>query len=70
MQFNPLIPILAPILSVELLTNSFGNESVARVAYIVLMTGITTAVALASWHLYGSTSSRSSDSPRWAVVKG
>lgn len=48
----PLIPILAPILSVEILANSLGNVSVARVAYIVLMIGITTAVALASWHLY------------------
>ena len=48
----PLISILAPILSVELLTNSLGSESLARVAYIVLMTGITTAVALGSWHLY------------------
>lgn len=48
----PLIPILAPILSVELLANSLGNLSAARIAYIVLMTGITTAVALASWHVY------------------
>lgn len=48
----PLIPILAPILSVELLTNDLGNASVARAAYIVLMTAITTAVAFASWHLY------------------
>jgi peptidoglycan/LPS O-acetylase OafA/YrhL len=48
----PLIPILAPILSVKLLTKALGNESIARVAYIVLMIGITTAVAIASWHLY------------------
>ncbi len=48
----PLIPILSPILSVELLANSLGNVTVARTAYIVLMTGITTAVAFASWHLY------------------
>jgi peptidoglycan/LPS O-acetylase OafA/YrhL len=48
----PLIPILAPILSVELLTNLFGNNWAARVTYILLMTAITTAVAFASWHLY------------------
>lgn len=48
----PLIPILTPILSVEILANSLGNVFVARVGYIVLMTGITTAVALASWHVY------------------
>jgi peptidoglycan/LPS O-acetylase OafA/YrhL len=48
----PLIPILAPILSVELLSDRLGSGWVARIAYIVLMTTITTVVAYASWHLY------------------
>lgn len=48
----PLIPILAPILSVEILAGYVGNASLARIAYIVLMTAITTTLAVASWHLY------------------
>jgi peptidoglycan/LPS O-acetylase OafA/YrhL len=48
----PLIPILAPILSVELLSTALGSGWVARVVYIVLMTSITTLVAFTSWHLY------------------
>ena len=48
----PLIVILAPVLSVLHLTNSLGNETIGRAAYIVLMTAITTAAAIASWHLY------------------
>ncbi len=48
----PLIPILAPILSVEILAGHVGDTSLARIAYIVLMTAITTTLAVASWHLY------------------
>lgn len=48
----PLIPILAPVLSVELLATSLGNPIVARTVYIVSMTTITAAAAFASWHLF------------------
>lgn len=48
----PLIPLLAPLLSPELLTTTTGNATVARLFYIVLMTAITTAAAIASWTLF------------------
>lgn len=48
----PLIPILAPVLSVEILAGHVGDASLARIAYIGLMTAITTTLAVASWHLY------------------
>lgn len=48
----PLIPLLAPLLSVEILAVHLGNATLARIAYIVLMTTITTALAVVSWHLY------------------
>jgi peptidoglycan/LPS O-acetylase OafA/YrhL len=47
----PLIPLLAPLLSPELLTTGTGNATAARLLYIVLMTAITTAAAIASWNL-------------------
>lgn len=48
----PLIPILAPVLSVEILAGLVGDASLARTTYIGLMTAITTTLAVASWHLY------------------
>jgi peptidoglycan/LPS O-acetylase OafA/YrhL len=48
----PLIPLLTPILSPELLTATTGNATAARLLYVVVMTAITTAAAIASWTLF------------------
>jgi peptidoglycan/LPS O-acetylase OafA/YrhL len=48
----PLILLLAPLLSPELLTATTGNATAARLLYIVLMMAITTAAAIASWTLF------------------
>lgn len=48
----PLIPILAPFLSVELLSRTLGNSSAGRIAYIILMTTVTTGLAIMSWYLF------------------
>lgn len=47
----PLIPMLAPILSIEIVANRIGSVAAARVLYIVLMTAITAGCAVVSWHL-------------------
>jgi len=47
----PLIPLLAPIFSVEVLTTTIGHTTAARLLYVLLMTAVTTAAAITSWHL-------------------
>lgn len=47
----PLIPLLTPIFSTALLADYTGSILVARLLYIATMTGITLALAIASWNL-------------------
>jgi peptidoglycan/LPS O-acetylase OafA/YrhL len=47
----PLIPLLAPILSVEILSRVLPEPTMARLLYIAIMTVITSACAIASWQL-------------------
>lgn len=49
---NLLIPVLAPVLTIEILQSALGNIGLARVAYLILMSLTTTAAAVASWHLF------------------
>lgn len=49
---NPLIPLMAPLLSIELLAARTGSLFIGRLLYIVLMTAITTLLAWISWHSF------------------
>lgn len=48
----PLIRILDPVLTPEGLSSEIGSVFWGRVAYIAIMTAITTVLALLSWHLW------------------
>ncbi|MCE9526765.1 MAG: hypothetical protein K8R36_12010, partial [Planctomycetales bacterium] len=48
---NLLIPVVASWLSVEILQNHLGSELMAKFTYLALMSALTLAGALASWHL-------------------
>lgn len=47
----PLIPLLAPLLSAEILMQSTGSLLAARILYILSMTAITLALATVSWNV-------------------
>lgn len=49
---NLLIPIVASRLSVELLQNHLGSQLLAKLTYLALMSALTIAVSVASWHLF------------------
>ena len=49
---NLLIPLLAPWLTVASLQAGTGSFYRAKLAYLALMSGITVAAAVASWHLF------------------
>ena len=49
---NLLIPVVASWLSVEILQNYLGSQLVAKLTYLTLMSALTIAAALASWHLF------------------
>ncbi|MGI8979153.1 MAG: acyltransferase family protein [Pirellulaceae bacterium] len=49
---NLLIPVVASWLSVEILQEQLGNQILARLAYLTLMTALTIAAAMLSWHLF------------------
>jgi peptidoglycan/LPS O-acetylase OafA/YrhL len=48
----PLIEVLAPVLTAEMLCERFGSVLLGRVAYLLAMCTITTAGAYLSWHLF------------------
>ncbi len=48
----PLIPLLAPIISVESFSRYFVSDLLGRASYIAMMTALTTAIAFVSWHLF------------------
>jgi peptidoglycan/LPS O-acetylase OafA/YrhL len=49
---NLLIPIVATWLSVDILQQQLGSQFLAKVAYLALMSALTIAAAVASWHLF------------------
>lgn len=49
---NLLIPLAAPWLSVAIFEAWFGNLYLARLAYLAIMSSLTVAAAMASWHLF------------------
>lgn len=49
---NLLIPVVAPVISAAILAEKFGSLAAGQLAYLVVMFGLTTLAALASWHLY------------------
>src|SRR4029078_3476471 len=49
---NLLIPIVASWLSVDILQNQLGSQFLAKLAYLCLMSAVTIAAAVASWHLF------------------
>jgi peptidoglycan/LPS O-acetylase OafA/YrhL len=49
---NPLILVLAPVLSVGGLTAVCGSDLGARIVYAVAMTGVTVVIALISWNVF------------------
>jgi peptidoglycan/LPS O-acetylase OafA/YrhL len=49
---NLLIPIVASWLSVDILQHYLGSQLVAQLAYLALMSALTIAAAVASWHLF------------------
>jgi peptidoglycan/LPS O-acetylase OafA/YrhL len=56
----PLIVIVAPLLTADELCTEFGSVLWGRLAYIGIMTALTTGCAVASWHLYEK---------RWLALK-
>lgn len=49
---NLLIPIVAGWLSVDILASHLGNQLLAKVTYLALMSALTIVAAIASWHLF------------------
>jgi peptidoglycan/LPS O-acetylase OafA/YrhL len=49
---NLLIPVVASWLSVDILQQQLGSQLLAKLAYLVLMSTLTIAAALLSWHLF------------------
>ncbi|MFN0020629.1 MAG: acyltransferase family protein [Pirellulaceae bacterium] len=49
---NLLIPVVASWLSVDILQNHFGSQLLAKLTYLALMSALTIAAAVASWHLF------------------
>ncbi len=49
---NLLIPLVATWLSVEILQQHLGSQILAKIAYLALMSALTIAAAVASWHLF------------------
>jgi peptidoglycan/LPS O-acetylase OafA/YrhL len=48
----PLIYLLAPLITAEGLAHSIGSQALGQIGYCVILTAMTTASALASWHLF------------------
>ncbi|WP_425619149.1 acyltransferase family protein [Anatilimnocola sp. NA78] len=48
----PLIPLLAPMLSAEVLSTYFASEFLGRTSYIAVMTALTSSIAFVSWHSF------------------
>ena len=49
---NLLIPVVASWLSVDILQEQLGSQLLAKLAYLGLMSALTIAAAVASWHLF------------------
>ena len=49
---NLLIPVVATWLSVDILQQQLGSQLLAKLAYLALMSALTIAAAVASWHLF------------------
>lgn len=49
---NLLIPVFASWLSVDILQQQLGSQILAKLAYLTLMSALTIAAAVASWHLF------------------
>ena len=48
----PLIPLLAPIVSIEAFSRYFVSDLLGRASYIAVMTALTTSIAFVSWHSF------------------
>ena len=49
---NPLVPLMALIVTSNQLETATGSFVAGRVVYVLMMTLVTTLVALASWNLF------------------
>ncbi len=49
---NLLIPVVASWLSVDILQQQLGSQLLAKLTYLTLMSALTIAAAVASWHLF------------------